>query len=233
MAGFRCVLRTHMEEDSLTVAAIVACAGECSVNALRDCDGKRASPSYRAYGPPSPPMRSVQHGVGGVAVPRSIMRSLAMSACVIPYHWKNESRHVHIESVSSDPFPSRCGWRERGRPEEDQTAPFGGTIFDQIRFQSELSYGFSSRWNCHLRVWVRGNQYPLRIGICLHCVCSVSAIHFHQGALLPGHISRSIVPEEALPVHLRLLQPLPTRTSMRSTHNSLRYRLLGALGPTC
>jgi hypothetical protein len=28
---------------------------------------------------------------------------------------------------------------------------------------------------------VNGDQYPLRIGICLHCVCSVSAIHFHQG----------------------------------------------------
>jgi hypothetical protein len=47
------------------------------------------------------------------------------------------------------------------------------------------------------------------------------------------YISRSIVPEEALPVHLRLLQPLPVHTSMPFTHSSLRYHLLGALGPAC
>jgi hypothetical protein len=45
-----------------------------------------------------------------------------------------------------------CGWHGRERRGADQTTPFGGTIFDQIRFQSELSYGFSSRWNCNLSV---------------------------------------------------------------------------------
>jgi hypothetical protein len=41
-------------------------------------------------------------------------------------------------------------------------------------------------------VRVRGYQYPLRIGICLHCICSVSAIHFHQMCTLAAAVHLAI-----------------------------------------
>jgi hypothetical protein len=125
-------------------------------------------------------------------------------------------------------------WKRGG--EEDQTTPFGGTIFDQIRSQSELSYGFSSRWNCHMRVNA-GEKLSVSFANWYMSALRMLSVSdpFSSGCTLDGHkfISRSIVPEEALPVHLRLLQPLPTHSSMPSTHSSLRYRLLGALGPAC